>query len=83
MLGIFVMILGMIILASTDAISKYLTISFAVIQILWVRYMVFAAIGSCVVYRKYGFSGLRKKAYGPNYEGPITYGHQLSGRFHT
>ena len=55
------MILGMIILASTDAISKYLTITFAVIQILWVRYMVFAALGSCVVYRKYGFSGLRTK----------------------
>ncbi len=59
MLGILVMIIGMIILASTDAISKYLTISFAVVQILWIRYMAFAAIGSFVVIKKYGLSGIR------------------------
>ena len=53
-IGILIMILGMIILASTDAISKYLTVTFAVIQILWIRYMVFAVIGTLVVLKKHG-----------------------------
>ena len=60
-IGILIMILGMIILASTDAISKYLTVTFAVIQILWIRYMVFAVIGTLVVLKKHGVSGLRTK----------------------
>ena len=60
-IGILIMILGMIILASTDAISKYLTVTFAVIQILWIRYMVFSVIGTLVVLKKHGVSGLRTK----------------------
>lgn len=59
--GVLVMVLGMIILASTDAVSKYLTLSFAVIQILWIRYMVFALIGSFLVLKKSGVQGLRTK----------------------
>ena len=55
------MILGMIILASTDAISKYLTVTFAVIQILWIRYMVFAVIGTLVVLQNMAFQDYAQK----------------------
>jgi drug/metabolite transporter (DMT)-like permease len=45
MAGIFVMVIGMITLASTDAVSKYLTVTFAVVQILWIRFIIFAGVG--------------------------------------
>ena len=60
-IGILIMILGMIILASTDAISKYLTVTFAVIQILWIRYMVFAVIGTLVVLKNMAFQDYAQK----------------------
>jgi drug/metabolite transporter (DMT)-like permease len=60
-LGIAVMVAGMIILASTDAVSKHLTLSFAVIQILWVRFVVFAGVGTFLAFRKNGLQGLRTK----------------------
>lgn len=59
--GIAVMIAGMVILASTDAVSKHLTLSFAVVQILWVRFMVFAGVGTFLALRKGGVKGLRTK----------------------
>ena len=59
--GIAVMVAGMIILASTDAVSKYLTLSFAVVQILWVRYFVFAFIGTGLALRRNGLEGLRSR----------------------
>ena len=59
--GIVVMIAGMVILASTDAVSKHLTVSFAVIQILWVRFVVFAGVGTYLALRKAGLPGLRTK----------------------
>ena len=59
--GIAVMIAGMVVLASTDAVSKHLTLSFAVIQILWVRFVVFAGVGTFMALRKNGFQGLRTK----------------------
>jgi drug/metabolite transporter (DMT)-like permease len=59
--GIAVMIAGMVILASTDAVSKHLTLSFAVIQILWVRFVVFAGVGTFMALRKKGLQGLRTK----------------------
>ena len=46
------MVAGMIILASSDAIAKHLTVGIAVIQILWVRYMIFAATGAALVMRQ-------------------------------
>lgn len=55
------MIAGMVILASTDAVSKHLTLSFAVIQILWVRFVVFAGVGTFMALHKNGFQGLRTK----------------------
>lgn len=55
------MIAGMVVLASTDAVSKHLTLSFAVIQILWVRFVVFAGVGTFMALRKNGFQGLRTK----------------------
>ena len=60
-MGIAVMVAGMIILASTDAVSKHLTLSYAVIQILWVRFAVFGAVGTFLALRKNGFAGLRTK----------------------
>ena len=60
-MGIAVMVAGMIILASTDAVSKHLTLSFAVIQILWVRFLVFALVGTSLALRKNGVQGLRTK----------------------
>ena len=59
--GIAVMIAGMVILASTDAVSKHLTLSFAVVQILWVRFVVFAGVGTFMALRKNGLEGLRTK----------------------
>ncbi len=50
--GITVMIAGMIILASSDAMAKHLTVGIAVIQILWVRYLIFAAMGTVMVMRR-------------------------------
>ncbi len=55
------MVAGMVVLASTDAVSKHLTLSFAVIQILWVRFVVFAAAGTFLALRKHGLAGLRTK----------------------
>jgi drug/metabolite transporter (DMT)-like permease len=60
-MGIAVMIAGMVILASTDAVSKHLTLSYAVIQILWVRFVVFAGVGTFLAFRKNGVQGLRTK----------------------
>jgi drug/metabolite transporter (DMT)-like permease len=59
--GIAVMVAGMVILASTDAVSKHLTLSFAVIQILWIRFVVFAGVGTFLALRKNGLQGLRTK----------------------
>ena len=55
------MVAGMIILASTDAVSKQLTLGFAVTQILWVRFVVFAGVGTFLALRKNGLQGLRTK----------------------
>lgn len=61
MTGIFIMIIGMITLASTDAVSKHLTVTFAVVQILWIRFIIFAGVGAFAVLTKRGFNGLRTK----------------------
>ena len=61
MTGIFIMIIGMITLASTDAVSKHLTVTFAVVQILWIRFIIFAGVGAFAVIKKRGFNGLRTK----------------------
>ena len=61
MTGIFIMIIGMITLASTDAVSKHLTVTFAVVQILWIRFVIFAGVGAFAVLTKRGFNGLRTK----------------------
>ena len=53
------MIIGMITLASTDAVSKHLTVTFAVVQILWIRFIIFAGVGAFAVIKKRGFNGLR------------------------
>lgn len=60
-MGIAIMVAGMVVLASTDAVSKHLTLSFAVIQILWVRFVVFGAVGTFLALRKNGLQGLRTK----------------------
>ena len=60
-LGIAVMVAGVVVLASTDAVSKHLTLSFAVVQILWVRFVVFGAVGTFLALRKSGLRGLRTK----------------------
>ena len=60
-IGIAVMGAGMVILASTDAVSKHLTLGFAVVQILWVRYVIFAAMGTWLAWRKAGFDGFRTR----------------------
>ena len=59
MAGILVMVIGMITLASTDAISKYLTITFAVVQILWIRFFIFAGVGFLAAVRAHGIAGLQ------------------------
>ena len=61
MAGIFVMVIGMITLASTDAISKYLTMTFAVVQILWVRFFIFAGVGFLAAVKAHGIAGLQTK----------------------
>ena len=61
MMGILIMIIGMIMLASTDAVSKHLTVTFAVVQILWIRFVIFAGVGAFAVIAKRGFKGLRTK----------------------
>ena len=61
MAGILVMVIGMITLASTDAISKYLTITFAVVQILWIRFFIFAGVGFLAAVRAHGIAGLQTK----------------------
>jgi drug/metabolite transporter (DMT)-like permease len=60
-MGIAVMVSGMIILASTDAVSKHLTLGFAVVQILWVRFVVFGGVGIFLALRKNGLRGLHTK----------------------
>ena len=61
MVGILIMVLGMITLASTDAISKSLTDSFAVIQILWIRFIIFAGVGVFIALKKHGRQGFCTK----------------------
>ena len=56
MAGIFVMVIGMITLASTDAISKYLTMTFAVVQILWIRFFIFAGVGFLAAVKAHGIA---------------------------
>ena len=50
--GIAVMVSGMVILASSDAMAKHLTVEIAVVQILWVRYVIFATMGTVMVMRR-------------------------------
>jgi len=62
--GIAVMVIGMVILASTDAVSKHLTLAFAVVQILWVRYVIFAGMGTVMAWRHAGLDGFKSRRPG-------------------
>lgn len=59
MVGILIMVIGMVTLASTDAVSKYLTMTFAVVQILWIRFFIFAGVGVLIALKVHGVAGLR------------------------
>lgn len=57
--GILLTVAGMVTLASTDAISKHLSLGYALAQILWVRYLLYAAYGVWAAYAEGGAAGFR------------------------
>lgn len=56
-LGVAAMVAGMAVLAGTDATSKHLTATYAVAQIMWVRYVLFAGFGAALAWRRAGRRG--------------------------
>ena len=52
--GIFAMLLAMLFFAVMDAINKHLTQSYAITQILWIRYVFFVGFALIVAHRKAG-----------------------------
>ena len=57
--GILWQIIGMLFFGSMDAVSKHLTSSLPVIEILWVRYLFFALFGLLLAVHYSGLRGLR------------------------
>ncbi len=57
--GILWQIIGMLFFGSMDAVSKHLTSSLPVIEILWVRYLFFALFGFLLAVHYSGLRGLR------------------------
>ena len=57
--GILWQIIGMLFFGSMDAVSKHLTSSLPVIEILWVRYLFFALFGFLLAVYYSGLRGLR------------------------
>ena len=57
--GILWQIIGMLFFGSMDAVSKHLTSSLPVIEILWVRYLFFALFGFLLAFHYSGLRGLR------------------------
>ncbi|MEC7806920.1 MAG: DMT family transporter [Pseudomonadota bacterium] len=57
--GILWLIIGMLFFGSMDAVSKHLTSSLPVIEILWVRYLFFALFGFLLAVHYSGLRGLR------------------------
>ena len=55
-LGIALMVLAMMLLASMDATAKYLVRDFTIVQILWVRFAIFLAVAVALARRR----GLRR-----------------------
>jgi drug/metabolite transporter (DMT)-like permease len=55
--GIVLTVAAMVSLASADAIAKHLTLTYAIIQILWIRYVLYAAFGVGAAYREAGRHG--------------------------
>ncbi len=60
--GIVWHVLGMMLFVCMDAVSKHLVQSLPVAQILWVRYVFFAAFGLALALHLGGFAALRAKA---------------------
>jgi drug/metabolite transporter (DMT)-like permease len=50
---------GMVMLASSDAIVKHLTGLYAIAQILWIRYVLFAAYGTWLAFSEHGRDGYK------------------------
>ena len=57
--GILWQIIGMLFFGAMDAVSKHLTSSLPVIEILWVRYLFFALFGFLLAVHYSGLRGLR------------------------
>ena len=55
--GIMLTIAAMVSLASADAIAKHLTLTYAIVQILWIRYVLYAAFGISAAYQEDGRKG--------------------------
>ena len=55
--GIMLTIAAMVSLASADAIAKHLTLTYAIVQILWIRYLLYAAFGIGAAYQEGGRKG--------------------------
>ena len=57
--GIFWQVVGMLFFGSMDAVSKHLTSTLPVVEILWVRYLFFAIFGFLLAVHNSGLSGLK------------------------
>ena len=51
----------MVSLASADAISKHLTLTYAIVQILWIRYVLYAMFGTTIAYLERGRAGFSSR----------------------
>jgi drug/metabolite transporter (DMT)-like permease len=51
-LGIALMVLAMMLLASMDATAKYLVRDYSIVQILWVRFVIFLAVAAALARRR-------------------------------
>ncbi|MEM7250151.1 MAG: DMT family transporter [Pseudomonadota bacterium] len=63
--GIVVTVLAMISLAAADAAAKHLTLTFAIAQILWVRYLIYFFYGCVAATRDGGSAGFTRAGLGP------------------
>ena len=60
--GILWHVAGMVLFASTDAVSKHLVVDLPVVEILWIRYVFFFLFGLALALRLEGLSAFKTKA---------------------
>lgn len=62
--GIVITVAAMVTLAGTDAICKHLTASYAIAQILWIRYVLYASYGVYAAHAEKGLRGFSSRNLG-------------------